>query len=79
MDSVSFQLPPLVIFWLTMAVLGFGGWSIFTSLVGLGEDPRWETQLVFWVGRILLVALSITVLVLASWGLMSLSIWAMIN
>lgn len=79
MSSVAFQLPPLVIFWLTMAILGFGGWAIFTALVGLGEKPRWETQLVFWVGRILLVGLSITVLTLASWGLMGLGIWAMTN
>lgn len=74
-----FELPHLVIFWLMLAVLGFGGWAIFTSLIGLGEKPRWETQLVFWVGRILLVGLSITVLTLASWGLMSLGIWAMLN
>lgn len=76
---MSFELPHLVIFWLTMAVLGFGGYSIFTSLIGLGEDPRWETKLVFWVGRILLVALAITVLTLTSYGLMSLGVWAMLN
>lgn len=79
MESVSFHLPQLVIFWLTMSILAFGGWSIFTSLVGLGEDPRWETKLVFWVGRTLLVALAITVLTLTSYGLMSLGVWAMLN
>ena len=75
---MEFQLPNLVLFWLTAAVLAFGGWSIFTSLIGIQEDARWETKLVFWVGRILLIALATTVLVLASYGLMALSIWAML-
>lgn len=74
---MSFQLPPLVIFWLILSVLAFGGYAIFSALVGLGENPRWETLMVFWVGRILLIALGLTVLVLTSYGLMALSIWAM--
>lgn len=75
---MSFQLPPLVIFWLILSVLSFGGYAIFSALVGLGENPRWETLMVFWVGRFLLIALALTVLVLVSYGLMTLSIWAMI-
>lgn len=74
---MSFQLPPLVIFWLILSVLAFGGYAIFSALVSLGENPRWETLMVFWVGRILLIALGLTVLVLTSYGLMALSIWAM--
>lgn len=75
---VEFTLPPLVLFWLMMGVLGFGGWAIFTALVGLRDEAkkRWESQLIFWTGRFLLIAAASTVLILASYGLMLLTMWA---
>jgi hypothetical protein len=68
----------LFLFFAVLAMLGFGGWCIFTALVGISpkkEERTWERLTVFWVGRILLAFLAFDLILAASWGTMRLILY----
>ena len=84
MNSQLSQIPNLVVFWSLGALVLFSGWCIFVALIGLRRGSRdddkpltWEIKLVQWLGRFLLLALSISVMIVVSWGVMQLSLWVL--
>lgn len=55
---------------------------MFVALIGLRRGDRddekpltWEIKLVRGLGRFLLLALTVSVLLIVSWGIMHLSLW----
>ncbi len=76
MNVPAIVLPNIVVFWLLTVATVFAGWSIFTAqITALKGDTKWEVRIVYHLGRILICMLAIAVFLLASWGLMWLSVW----
>lgn len=82
-EVIGMELPKLVIFWMMAALIILAIWCVWTAFVGLRDKDehgrptpvRWEARLSFWTGRLLLTIGTVALLILSSYGLMSLVLW----